>query len=275
MGQISSSPARAPSGDREPFWQVDTPRASEGPTGHATINGTRPDIPPAGTAARVSLLIEVRRLSPYDSLEELTALLHRAYRAQMEMGLRPLAGRQDVATTRRRCASGECYVAVRHGPDCLLRCGSDEGSGSAGVCTCSTAGGSRLIGTILFHEVEDAQGPPWFQRPEVDSFSQFAVDPEYQGCGVGGRLLTIVEQRAVACGAAELGLSMAEPDTALFNYYRRRGYRFIEHWRWPYTNYRSAILSKSLGDIRRAGERVGRDLLWRRGSFSPMPDRVC
>ena len=26
----------------------------------------------------------------------------------------------------------------------------------------------------------------------------------------------------------------------------RRGYRFIEHWQWPYTNYRSAILSKTL-----------------------------
>jgi hypothetical protein len=29
-------------------------------------------------------------------------------------------------------------------------------------------------------------------------------------------------------------------------FYLKRGYRFIEHWQWPYTNYRSAILSKAL-----------------------------
>ena len=39
---------------------------------------------------------------------------------------------------------------------------------------------------------------------------------------------------------------MAEPDTNLMQFYLRRGYRFIEHWQWPYTNYRSAILSKTL-----------------------------
>ena len=52
--------------------------------------------------------------------------------------------------------------------------------------------------------------------------------------------------RGGECGATELGLSMAEPDTALRDFYTRRGYRFIEHWQWPYTNYRSAILSKTL-----------------------------
>lgn len=168
--------------------------------------------------------VEVRLLRESDSLEELTRLLHRAYAGQVAMGLRPLAGRQDVETTRKRCSSGECYVAV-------LR---------------ADGGAERLVGTILFHEVEDAKGPPWFQNPFVDSFSQFAVDPETQGRGIGQMLLDTVEQRARACGARELGLSMAEPDTKLMAFYARRGYRFIEHWQWPYTNYRSAILSKTL-----------------------------
>lgn len=164
--------------------------------------------------------ISVRLLSAGDSLEELTTLLHRAYRAQVEMGLRPLAGRQDVETTGKRCGSGECYVAV------------DE----AGA----------LVGTILFHEVEDAKGPPWFQNSFVDSFSQFGVDPGLQGRGIGQMLLETVEKRARECGATELGLSMAEPDRKLMEFYLRRGYRFVEYWQWPYTNYRSAILSKSL-----------------------------
>ena len=57
-------------------------------------------------------------------------------------------------------------------------------------------------------------------------------------------LLDIVEQRARQDGAAELALSMAEPDTDLMNFYLRRGYRIVEYWQWPYTNYRSAIMSK-------------------------------
>jgi GNAT superfamily N-acetyltransferase len=172
--------------------------------------------------------LEVRLLSPADCLEALTRLLHQAYRPQVEMGLRPLAGRQDLETTRRRCTSGECYIAVLH-----------DGASSPN-------GSGRLVGTILFHEVEDAKSPPWFQRPEVNSFSQFAVDPDVQGKGIGRLLLDTVERRALARGARELGLSMAEPDTKLMEFYLKRGYRFVEHWQWPYTNYRSAILSKAL-----------------------------
>jgi GNAT superfamily N-acetyltransferase len=156
-------------------------------------------------------------------MQELTTLLHRAYRAQMDMGLQPLAGRQDVETTRKRSTNGECYLAVQ-----------------------AIDGKDKIVGTILFHEVEDAKGPPWFARKDVDSFSQFGVDPDLQGKGIGQKLLDRVEQRALECGASELGLSMAEPDTNLMQFYLRRGYRFIEHWQWPYTNYRSAILSKPL-----------------------------
>ena len=55
------------------------------------------------------------------------------------------------------------------------------------------------------------------------------------------------ERRARECGATELALSMADPDTGLKDFYLKCGYRFIEFWKWPYTNYTSAILSKSLG----------------------------
>ena len=43
--------------------------------------------------------ITTRRLSPSDSLQELTTLLHRAYAKQVAMGLRPLA---EITT---RCAA--------------------------------------------------------------------------------------------------------------------------------------------------------------------------
>lgn len=177
---------------------------------------------------RDSANITTRRLAPSDSIPELTKLLHRAYSKQVAMGLQPLAGRQTAEVTEQRVFSGECYVAVDH---------------AAGV---QSRTGQKLVGTILFHEVEESQGPPWFGKSEVASFSQLAVDPDYQGCGIGRMLMDMVESRARQTGAKELALSMAEPDRELYDFYVRRGYRFIEHWKWPYTNYRSAILSKTI-----------------------------
>ena len=167
--------------------------------------------------------LTVRLYQPSDNIPEITRLLHRAYAKQVAMGLKPLAGRQDDATTLKRVQSGECYLAIQAGPK-----------------------NEKIVGTILFHEVEDAKGPPWFQNPHVDSFSQFAVDPDLQGHGIGQLLLDKCETRALECGSSELALSMAEPDAKLRGFYERRGYRFIEFWQWPYTNYRSVILSKTL-----------------------------
>lgn len=171
--------------------------------------------------------VSIRLLSPRDPIPEITKLLHRAYAGQVEMGLKPLAGRQDDETTRRRCHSGECYVAVM--PN------REKGGRS-----------QKIVGVILFHEVEPDQGPPWFQNSFVDSFSQFAVDPDIQGRGIGILLLETVERRSRECGAVELACSMAAPDTRLMQFYLKRGYRLVEHWQWPYTNYVSAILSKTL-----------------------------
>ncbi|MFM9996951.1 MAG: GNAT family N-acetyltransferase [Phycisphaerales bacterium] len=170
--------------------------------------------------------ITVRLLRPTDPIPEITGLLHRAYAKQVAMNLRPLAGRQDDETTRKRCAAGECHLAVM-----------PRGKGQ----------GERIVGVILFHEVEDAQGPPWFRRKDVDYFSQFGVDPDVQGRGIGRMLLETCERCAVENGARELACSMAEPDRELYDFYLRRGYRLIERWQWPYTNYVSAILSKTLG----------------------------
>ncbi|MCC6425415.1 MAG: GNAT family N-acetyltransferase [Phycisphaerales bacterium] len=190
------------------------------PTPHSASAAASSAKKPGNTPA-----IQIRLLDKDDSIPEITHLLHRAYAGQMAMGLQPLAGRQDDATTKRRCINGECFLAILP---------AAEGKPA------------RIVGTILFHEVEPDQGPPWFQNKHIDSFSQFAVDPDLQGLGIGRLLLEMVERRAKECGAAELALSMAEPDVNLRQFYERRGYRAIETWKWPYTNYTSLILSKAL-----------------------------
>lgn len=162
-----------------------------------------------------------RPMSQRDSAAELTSLLHAAYRKQVEMGLRPLAGRQTADVTARRVASGECIV--------------------------SEAGG-QLVGMIVLNEREEAEFPPTFQRADVAHFSLFAVAPEFQGRGVGAGLLGAVERRAHELGFQHIALSMAEPDMDLLQYYLKRGFELAERWQWPYTNYVSAILIKRLPD---------------------------
>lgn len=178
-----------------------------------------PGTPRPADAATVT----VRPIAPTDSIPAITRLLHRAYAKQVAMGLRPLAGRQGDDVTADRAAHSECYLAVT-----------------------SEGGSDRILGVILFEEQEQAAFPPFFLKPHVCHFAQFGVDPDAQGRGIGRLLLERVERRAREKGATELALSMAEPDRELYDFYTRRGYRFIEHWQWPYTNYRSCILSKPL-----------------------------
>lgn len=166
----------------------------------------------------------VRLLRPGDPIPAITRLLHRAYASQVALGLRPLAARQDDEITARRCASGECYVALLPEP----------------------GGAEEIVGVIILNEQEPDAGPDWFTRPGVASFSQLAVDPRAQGRGIGQRLLSRVEERAGEGGHNELALSMAEPDDALRRFYQHRGYRIISTWKWPYTNYTSLIMSKRL-----------------------------
>lgn len=201
---------------------------------HAEPLNAKP-VPAAGE--RPAVLI--RRITPADAINEITRLLHRAYRPQVEMGLAPLAGRQGDDITADRAAHSECWLAtIPREPNAKV-----PGTGEP---TPALWGPARIVGVILFEEVEQATFPPFFLKPHVAHFAQFGVDPDVQGLGIGRLLLDKVEARARENGAVELACSMAEPDRKLFDFYARRGFRLIEHWQWPYTNYRSCIISKPL-----------------------------
>ncbi len=161
----------------------------------------------------------LRRFEDRDSVRELTEFLHRAYEPLAAMGLRFLATHQDETVTMQRMEGGTCYVVEKEG---------------------------LLIATILYRSAPMTGGSPWYDRPEVASFGQFAVEPAYKGRGIGSLLLEFVEKTARADGATELALDTAEPAAHLVVFYQKRGYRFIEHAQWGGANYRSVILSKSL-----------------------------
>jgi GNAT superfamily N-acetyltransferase len=164
--------------------------------------------------------VTIRRVAPGDSFPALKELLHRAYAPLAARGMRFLASSQNVSTTLLRAQRGECYVAAD--------------------------ANNVLIGTVVLSEVAATRGSPWYDRPDVASFGQYAVEPAWQGRGIGSRMLAVVEARAAEKGVVELALDTAEGATELIAFYGRRGYRFVEHVTWPDVNYRSVIMSKAV-----------------------------
>jgi GNAT superfamily N-acetyltransferase len=161
----------------------------------------------------------IRLIRPDDSYQELTELLHHGYGDLAARGMKFLASHQDENLTRERAAEGECYVAIHEG---------------------------RMIGTIVWRNAQQTEGTPWYDRPDVASFGQFAVEPALQRHGIGSKLVHLAEKRSTETGAAELALDTAEPAEELIHFYTRRGYRFIDYTKWDIVNYRSLILSKRL-----------------------------
>lgn len=162
----------------------------------------------------------LRLLAPTDSFDELTDLLHRAYKPLADAGMRYLATWQDAAKTRERCLAGECWIGES---------------------------GGRIVATATLSLPGTAKGTPWFERADVAAFHQFAVEPKLQGSGLGGRVMSLLEERAAALGAKELALDTAEGAAGLIAFYAKRGYRFVEHADWrPDANYLSVVLSKTL-----------------------------
>jgi GNAT superfamily N-acetyltransferase len=160
---------------------------------------------------------QVRLLNSDDSVAELTGLLHRAYRALAERGMRFMASHQDEEKTRERILGKECYLAFH---------------------------GGLLAGTITLRSPKQAHGSPWLDREDVSSFGQFAVEPALQRHGIGSCLMEVVEARAREMGACELALDTAEPAEDLIGFYAARGYRFIEYVQWSVVDYRSVVMSK-------------------------------
>jgi ribosomal protein S18 acetylase RimI-like enzyme len=162
---------------------------------------------------------QIRDHRESDSVSEVTRLLHAAYASLAARGFRYVASHQDDDVTRKRLARGFPLIVEREG---------------------------RMIGTVTLYPPRAESLVAWYRRPGVFHFGQFGVLPEFQGRGIGNRLMEELERRARARGAEELALDTAEGAADLVGWYTRRGYRFIEHVSWPVTNYRSVVLSKTL-----------------------------
>jgi GNAT superfamily N-acetyltransferase len=163
--------------------------------------------------------VTYRLMLPTDDITAITELLHRAYAPLAAAGMRFTASHQTVDTTGNRAAKGDTIVAVLRG---------------------------RVIGVVTLATASATRGSDFLEQPDVASFGQFVVEPEHQRTGIGGTLLSFVEEIGRARGVGQLALDTAEPASNLIRYYESKGYRFVEHVRWPSVNYRSVVMAKSL-----------------------------
>jgi GNAT superfamily N-acetyltransferase len=161
--------------------------------------------------------LEIRAYQELDSLSELTALLHRAYRVLLEMGFNYTATDQDEATTKRRLENGYGFVTRLE---------------------------DQLIGTITLVSPKPQSSTAFYR--EHWFFTQFAVEPVQQGTGVGGQMLEFIEREARARGATQLGLDTSEGAHHLIAYYKKRGYEVMDTVQWDGKTYRSVVMGKSL-----------------------------
>src|SRR5947209_1194797 len=122
-------------------------------------------------------------------MEELTELLHRAYAPLAAMGYHFFASHQSTEITASRCAAGETFVA--------------ESFGRLVGCVTLRAPGATSTALRAFAKTEDGV-PRCYLRDDVAVFGQFAVAPELQKTGLGGRLLDAVERRAKQMCANEI-----------------------------------------------------------------------
>ena len=136
--------------------------------------------------------------------------------------MRFVASHQDAEVTRQRVAKGETIVGVV---------------------------GAKVIGTITLAGTDATSGSPFYDRPDVASVGQFAVEPSLQTRGIGRMLLRLAEQRATEQGAGYLALDTSEHAERLIALYERWGFSFVEYSRWSAVNYRSVVMAKRLKPV--------------------------
>jgi GNAT superfamily N-acetyltransferase len=164
----------------------------------------------------------IRRLQPGDSLDDLTSMLHRAFAPMGRRGLQCQSIDQTPATTRQRAERGDCFVAI-----------ADR----------------RIAGTITLQAPDPSVPVRRYRSPEVASIHQFAVDPCYQGEGIGHALLQGAATWARARQYAELALDTPAPAGELRDYYARHGFRLIGLVQLAGRLYDSAVMAKAVSGV--------------------------
>jgi predicted N-acetyltransferase YhbS len=164
--------------------------------------------------------IIIRAIQAEDDIESLTDLIHAAYAPHAANGLRYWGTHQTVADTRRRLASGLGFVATS---------------------------AQSIVGTITLRGPQSDSPVALYRATGIWTFVQFAVAPQFKGCGVGKALHDHAVACAIARGAEAMVLDTAATSSKLIEMYRLWGYEICGQCDWrPRTNYLSVLMVRQL-----------------------------
>ena len=176
----------------------------------------------------------IRRINSTDSIEDVTEMLHSAFAPMARLGANCQCCNQSSSTTRERMARGDCLIAV-----------ADR----------------RIVGTLTMETCDPSSSIAHYRRPSVASLHQFAVDPAYQGGGVGRSLLKVASMWARMRQFGEIALDTPALALDVRAFYAHQGFRLVQVARLAGRDYESVILGRTLlepraqaGVVRRATE---------------------
>jgi GNAT superfamily N-acetyltransferase len=141
---------------------------------------------------------EVYRLATPEDAERLLHVIYEAYETIRELELHWPAANADLALIQDNIAMNECYVLELDG---------------------------EIVATLTLSKEKLNR---W--NTDLPFLKWFAVDPKYQGIGIGTKLLTWVEEAVIRdkLGAPAVTLATAEKHPWLLPMYERKGYVRIE-----------------------------------------------
>lgn len=189
--------------------------------------------------------VEIRPMRETDGWEELTDLLHEAYREHLRAGRNYAACSQSPEETRQRCLKGMTLLAFV----------DDQLAGTA----------------TLLEERRHGRAPSGY-------ISQVAVSPEFRNLGIGRKLLSELEEVAREKGYSVLDCNTAASAKPLVAWYLRQGWQKVSLRSFPGTTYYSILFRKRLdgqgnppGTWRYPLDCLACQLLWRAdGSLRPL-----
>ncbi len=162
---------------------------------------------------------EIRPLRADDSLQDITSMLHRAFSPMAREGIGCASSEQSEEATRHRASLGDCFVAVVN---------------------------HRVVGTLTLRWASRRSDCRWYRQANVASLHQFAVDPAFQGEGIGTLLLRHAKNWAHQNHFDELALDTPLPAQHLIRFYEAQGFHQVGLVQFAGRSYVSCVLSHSL-----------------------------
>jgi len=165
--------------------------------------------------------INLQLFTNADDIYVLTQLLNLAYKKWQDAGFNYLAATQTADITKKRIQNAQCFILKNQ---------------------------EQIIATVTYYKPLSKINSehPLYKQPNIATYGQLAVHPNFQKQGIASAIIKFVEQLAKQDKSTQIIIDTAQNNTQLVNYYIGKGYKVIDTTNWSTTNYTSVFLAKNL-----------------------------